>query len=81
MLAAKNSRLTMKEAAEYLGRSYSWIFSNHRSIGLGGYRIGGHWFFDLEELQVWESNLERHGSPRELAKTKSKLKRQDIQFI
>lgn len=80
MLAVQNNRLTMKEAAEYLGRSYSWIFSNHRSIGLGGYRIGGHWFFDLQELQAWESNLERHGRPRESSKINNNSKRQGVHF-
>lgn len=48
------NRLTMREAGAYLNHSYSWIAANHRSIGLNGYRIGGRWFFDLEELREWE---------------------------
>jgi hypothetical protein len=51
------SRLTMKEAALYLGHSYSWMFSNHRTLGLNGYRIGGRWYFNLEELKNWENRL------------------------
>ena len=57
MTETATNRLTMKEAALYLGRSYSWIFANHRCIGLNGYRIGGRWYFDLEEIKIWESKL------------------------
>ena len=31
------TRLSMREAAAYLGHSYSWIHANHRVLGLGGY--------------------------------------------
>lgn len=57
MIEVMSNRLTMKEAAQYLGHSYSWLFARHRSIGLSGYRIGGRWFFDLQDIQEWESNL------------------------
>jgi hypothetical protein len=57
MIHSASTRLSMKEAAQYLGHSYSWLFTKHRSLGLNGYRIGGRWFFDLEDIQVWESNL------------------------
>jgi hypothetical protein len=47
------TRLTMKEAAEELRHSYSWLHANHRSLGLKGYRIGGRWYFDRSDLQSW----------------------------
>ena len=47
------TRLTMREAAAYLGHSYSWIHANHRVLGLGGYPIGGRWYFDKEDLDAW----------------------------
>lgn len=81
MIGIKNNRLSMKEAAQYLGHSYSWLFTKHRSLGLCGYRIGGRWFFDLEDIQEWESNLKAHtqvlsspGGPR-----KSKVS--SVQFV
>jgi hypothetical protein len=49
------TRLTMKEAAEELRHSYSWMHANHRSLGLKGYRIGGRWYFDRSDLQSWEA--------------------------
>lgn len=47
------TRLTMKEAAEELRHSYSWMHANHRSLGLKGYRIGGRWYFDRSDLQSY----------------------------
>mgnify|MGYP003337276848 CR=1 FL=1 len=47
------TRLTMSEAAQYLGHSYSWMHTNHRVLGLGGYPIGGRWYFDKEDLDAW----------------------------
>lgn len=47
------TRLTMREAAAYLGHCYSWIHANHRVLGLGGYTIGGRWYFDQEDLDAW----------------------------
>lgn len=49
------TRLTMREAAEYLGHSYSWMHANHRVLGLGGYAIGSRWYFDKEDLDAWLS--------------------------
>jgi excisionase family DNA binding protein len=57
MIEIASKRLTMKQAAQYLGHSYSWLHSGHRSMGLSGYRIGGRWYFDLEDIKEWESNL------------------------
>lgn len=59
MIGISSNRLTMKEAAQYLGHSYSWLFTKHRSLGLSGYRIGGRWFFDLEDIQSWEAGLKQ----------------------
>ncbi len=50
------TRLTMKEAAEELRHSYSWMHANHRSLGLKGYRIGGRWYFDRSDLQSWAAD-------------------------
>ena len=50
------TRLTMREAAAYLGHSYSWIHANHRILGLGGYPIGGRWYFDRDDLDAWLRN-------------------------
>lgn len=81
MIEGMSNRLTMKETAQYLGHSYSWLFAMHRSLGLSGYRIGGRWFFDLQDIQEWESNLKAHtqavsnpGGPR-------KSKANSIQFV
>ena len=50
------TRLTMREAAAYLGHGYSWIQSNHRTLGLNGYQIGGRWYFDRPDLDAWVGN-------------------------
>jgi len=76
-----SSRLTMKEAAQYLGHSYSWLFSRHRSLGLNGYRIGGRWFFDLEDIKEWESNLKPQKQIPKSENTSNKSKLRSVQFI
>lgn len=58
-MAGISKRLTMKEAADHLDRSYSWVWSNHISLGLNGYQIGGRWYFDLQDLIAWEAGLKR----------------------
>lgn len=55
--SSSKSRLTMKEAAFELRHSYSWMHANHRSLGLKGYRIGGRWYFDRSDLELWENSL------------------------
>ena len=80
MIEIKSNRLSMKEAAQYLGHSYSWLFTKHRSLGLCGYRIGGRWYFDLEDIQEWESQLKPQaltGSPG--GSKRSKLS--SVQFV
>ena len=76
MIGTRRDRLTMKEAAQYLGHSYSWLFTRHRSLGLCGYRIGGRWFFDLEDIQNWEAGLKQEteisNSSHGLVRSKSK---------
>lgn len=74
-------RLSMKEAAQHLGRSYSWLFSNHRVLGLNGYRIGGRWFFDLQELVDWEQNLRDQNRYMGQPNTSSKTRKQSVSFI
>jgi excisionase family DNA binding protein len=54
-------RLTLKEAARYLGHSSSWLYANHRVLGLPGYRIGSRWFFDLDDLNDWAQSLKVKG--------------------
>jgi predicted DNA-binding transcriptional regulator AlpA len=56
------SRLTMREAAQFLGRSYSWLYANCRTLGLNPYRIGGRLYFDPRDLEAWEANLKAAGS-------------------
>ena len=81
MIEKTSSRLTMKEAAQYLGHSYSWLFSRHRSLGLNGYRRGGRWFFDLEDIQEWESNLKPQKHLLESQNFQSKSKLRSVQFM
>jgi hypothetical protein len=81
MMEKTSSRLTMKEAAAYLDHSYSWLFSSHRALGLNGYRIGGRWFFDLEDLQEWESNLKPQKQAIENLNISRKSKLRRVQFI
>ena len=50
------TRLTMREAASYLGHCYSWMQANHRVLGLNGYQIGGRWYFDRPDLEAWIRN-------------------------
>ena len=80
MIEITSNRLTMREAAQYLGHSYSWLFSRHRSLGLRGYRIGGRWFFDLEDIQQWESQLKPLASTNTPAGSKS-AKSRNVQFV
>ncbi len=80
MIEITNKRLTMREAAQYLGHSYSWITSKHRSIGLRGYRIGGRWFFDFEDIQEWESQLKPQALSGKPGGSKNS-KARSVQFI
>ena len=59
---SQQARLTMREAAQFLGRSYSWLYANCRSLGLSPYRIGGRLYFDPTDLEAWEANLKAAGS-------------------
>lgn len=81
MIEITSNRLTMREAAQYLGHSYSWLFSRHRSLGLRGYRIGGRWFFDLEDIQQWESNLKVHTQAVSSPGGPTKSKASSVQFV
>ena len=81
MIEITSNRLTMKEAAQYLGHSYSWLFARHRSLGLCGYRIGGRWFFDLEDIQAWESNLKAHTQTLSIPGGPRKSKARSVQFV
>jgi hypothetical protein len=80
MIEISSKRLTMREAAQYLGHSYSWLFSRHRSLGLCGYRIGGRWFFDLEDIQEWESQLKPQPLPKTSGGPKGSKQRK-VQFV
>jgi len=81
MIEITSNRLTMKEAAQYLGHSYSWLFARHRSLGLCGYRIGGRWFFDLEDIQEWEFNLRPHTQASRIPGGTKGSKPRSVQFI
>jgi excisionase family DNA binding protein len=81
MIEIKSNRLSMKEAAQYLGHSYSWLFTKHRSLGLSGYRIGGRWFFDLQDIQEWESNLKAHTQALSNPSGPRKSKVSSVQFV
>jgi len=54
-------RLTMKEAAKYLGHSYSWLYANHRVLGIKGYKLGSRWFFDVPDLDCWIQAMKSDG--------------------
>lgn len=81
MIEITSNRLTMKEAAQYLGHSYSWLFARHRSLGLNGYRIGGRWFFDLNDIQEWESNLKPRSRSMVNPSGSKRSKPRSVQFI
>jgi hypothetical protein len=81
MIEQASNRLSMKEAAEYLGRSYSWMWANHRSVGLNGYQIGGRWFFDLRDIQLWEATLKPFEIYSEPTSTLKKSSSRAVQFI
>ena len=68
------TRLTMREAAAYLGHSYSWIHANHRSLGLGGYPIGGRWYFDRIDLDAWIESVKSGSRPKGYPITRSSKK-------
>lgn len=80
MIEIKSNRLSMKEAAQYLGHSYSWLSTKHRSLGLCGYRIGGRWFFDLEDIQEWESQLKPQ-APTGSSRGSKRSKLRSVQFV
>ena len=81
MIEMASNRLTMKEAALYLGHSYSWLFARHRSLGLNGYRIGGRWFFDLEDIKEWEANLKPQTQALEAKDVPKRTKLRSVQFV
>ena len=59
-------RLSMREAANYLGHSYSWLHTNHMLLGIPSYRIGGRRFFDLIDLIAWVENEKRNQTGKKL---------------
>ena len=68
------TRLTMREAAAYLGHSYSWIHANHKTLGLGGYPIGGRWYFDRLDLDAWIDSLKSGSRPKAYPGTRNSKK-------
>ena len=48
-----SQRLTMKQAAGYLGRSAHWLSVNRERLGIPGYLIGGYYYFLKEDLDEW----------------------------
>ena len=80
MIEINSNRLSMKEAAQYLGHSYSWLFTKHRSLGLCGYRIGGRWFVDLEDILEWDSQLKPQAPTSSLGGSK-RAKLRSVQFV
>ena len=77
MADLNSSRLSLKEAADFLQHSPSWMYANHRSIGLNGYRIGGRWYFDPQDLLNWELSLKGgkgHYRPRNLNSDRGQVK-------
>lgn len=81
MAGNETQRLTMKQAASYLGHSYSWLYQMHRSLGLNAYRIGARWYFDLNELQAWEENLKRNNQIVYPTSKNKHVSNKTVQFI
>lgn len=63
--------LTVAEMAAYLSRRPEWVRENAAS--LGGFKVGGLWRFDLEQVQA---RLNRHRTADPLTPTALSAKRQ-----
>lgn len=50
-----SQRMTMKQAASYLGRSAHWLSVNRERLSIPGYLIGGYYYFMKEDLDDWIS--------------------------
>ncbi|RZL55159.1 MAG: DNA-binding protein [Pedobacter sp.] len=42
--------MDIKEAANYLGKGYSWLYANKHNIGCA--RIGGEWKFKKSQIDL-----------------------------
>ena len=45
--------VTIKEAAEHIGKTPSWMYDNWRKERIPAYRIGGQLRFRILELDTW----------------------------
>jgi len=48
-----SQRMSMKEAAAYLGRSTHWLSVNRERLEIPAYLIGGYYYFLKEDLDKW----------------------------
>lgn len=63
-----SQRLSMKEAAAYLGRSPHWLSVNRERLAIPAYLIGGYYYFLKEELDTWiaaQQTTRKRGSKSE----------------
>lgn len=45
--------IDVNEAATYLSTKKSWLYQNHKLIGIPSYNIGRQLRFKLDELDAW----------------------------
>jgi len=46
--------LSVEELAERWGVLTSWVYSNHKKMGVPSRKFGGHLRFPLAEIEAWE---------------------------
>jgi excisionase family DNA binding protein len=51
-----------EEIANFLGKSPQWVRENHKSLGIPAFKLGQHWRFNPEEVQMWIKNNHRFNS-------------------
>ena len=71
-----SQRMSMKEAAAYLGRSPHWLSVNRERYEIPGYLIGGYYYFLKEQLDAWI--LSQETTTKRSSRSKKQLRSQPL---
>ena len=71
-----SQRMSMKEAAAYLGRSPHWLSVNRERYAIPGYLIGGYYYFLKEQLDEWI--LSQETTTKRTNRSKKQLRSQPL---
>ena len=59
MAGSSDSWMSVREAAQYLGKSAHWLYQNRERLGIPAVAIGGTYRFEKSQLDRWISDNSR----------------------